>query len=63
MQRQLIQAQEDYDNQRQKLDRDYADKSKGISYETYQQQLSDLKDYNAQRIQQINNGNQKMLDA
>jgi hypothetical protein len=33
----LIQAQEDYDKQLTKLNSDYADKSKGMTQDTYNQ--------------------------
>lgn len=63
IQQQLIKAQSDADKQIEQLNRDFADKSKGMTQETYDAQLAAITDFENKRKAQIVKGNNDILAA
>lgn len=63
LQREIIQAQAEADKQLEQLNRDFADKSRGITQDQYNEQLNAIKDFEAKRIAQISKGNADIIAA
>ncbi|WP_201312892.1 phage tail tape measure protein [Dyella sp. EPa41] len=62
-QRDILQVQDDTNKRIEQLNRDFADKGKAMTQETYDGELKIIKDAQDKRVQQIIDGNQRELAA